>query len=332
MSKADRAIPLRERRPELASEASLDLSLVVPVYNEADVLDRFFAEIADVLRGVIENYEIICVNDGSSDTTPLLLMEHRRREPRIKVVHFSRNFGKEQAVSAGLALSRGHAVIPIDADLQDPPALIPRMIETWREGYDVVYGLRADRGDSFVKRTTSRLFWRCYNRLAPLQIPEEAGDFRLMSRRVTDAVNQMPEKNRFMKGLFAYVGYKTIGIAYRRPARAAGATKWNYWKLWNFALDGITGFSTVPLRVWSYFGLLVSSIALLYALFLIVRTWASGVDVPGYSSLMVVILFLSGVQLITLGIVGEYVGRIFQEIKGRPSYIIESKHGFDDEP
>ena len=309
----------------------VELSIVIPLYNEADALDTFLAAVEAVLEHEVESYELICVDDGSRDATPRLLMEHRRRDPRIKVVQLTRRFGKEQALSAGLALSRGRAVIPMDADMQDPPALIPRMLEKWREGYDVVYGVRADRQDGLFKRVTSRLFSRVYNRLAVLPIPEDTGDFRLMSRRVIDVVNQMPEKNRFMKGLFAYVGYNAVGIEYRRPVRAAGATKWTYWQLWNLALDGITGFSTVPLRIWSYFGFLVSSGALLYALFLILRAWVHGVDAPGYSSLMVTLLFFSGVQLLTLGLLGEYVGRILLESKDRQLYIIDSKHGFDDE-
>ena len=309
----------------------VELSIVVPLYNEADALDTFLAAVEVALGDEVESYELICVDDGSRDATPRTLMEHRRRDPRIKIVHLSRNFGKEQAICAGMALSRGRAVIPMDADMQDPPALIPRMLEKWREGYDVVYGVRADRQDGLLKRVTSRLFLRVYNRLAFLPIPEDTGDFRLMSRRVIDVVNQMPEKNRFMKGLVAYAGYKTVGVEYRRPARSAGATKYNYRYMWHHALDGITGFSTVPLRIWSYFGFLLSSGALLYALFLIFRTWVYGVEVPGYSSLMVTLLFFSGVQLITLGLIGEYLGRIFLEIKDRPFYIIESQHGFDDE-
>ena len=235
-------------------------------------------------------------------------------------------------MTAGLDAAHGDAVIPMDADLQDPPELVADFIAKWREGFDVVYGVRRSReSDSRVKRATARVFYRLFNRLTALPIPENTGDFRLMDRRVVSALRQLPERNRFMKGLFSWVGFRQTGIAYDRDARAAGRSKWNYWRLWNFALDGITGFSTVPLRLWSYAGAIVALIAFLYAAFLIARTIVLGVDVPGYASLMVVILFLGGVQLISLGVIGEYLGRLYHEAKQRPTYLVGRTYGLDED-
>ena len=309
----------------------MKLSIVVPMYNEAPGLGEFFARTEKALREVGGDYEIVCVNDGSRDDTLALLLERRRRDPRIKVVNLSRNFGKEHALCAGLSLCRGQAAIPMDADLQDPPELIPRLVEKWREGYDIVYCVRVSRtGESWAKRLTAHLFWRFYSRMADVSVPGNVGAFRLMSRRVVEAVNRLPEKQRFVKSLFDYVGYPAAQVEYQRPPRVAGETKWRDWRLWNLALDGIAASSTLPLRVWSYFGLVISGSAFCYAAFLVVRRLALGTDVPGYASLMVTILFLGGVQLITLGVLGEYLGRVFHEVRGRPTYIIESAHGFDD--
>ena len=311
-------------------ESGVLLSLVVPMFDEAQVLGEFFSRCEAALGG-LDDYEIVCVNDGSRDDTLARLLEHRARDSRIKVVNLSRNFGQQPALCAGLSLCRGQAVIVMDGDLQDPPELIPQLAEKWREGFDIVHCVRAGRSnEGFVKRLTSKLFWRFYNRLADVPV-QNLGYFRLMSRRVVNAVNALPEKQRFMRSLFSYVGYPSAQIAYQRPAREKGATKYRYWQLWNLALDAITAFSTLPLRMWSYVGLLISGSAFCYAAFLVLRKLLLGGDVPGYESLMVAILFLGGVQLITLGVLGEYIGRVFHEVKGRPVFIIESAHGFGEE-
>jgi glycosyltransferase involved in cell wall biosynthesis len=212
----------------------------------------------------------------------------------------------------------------MDVDLQDPPELIPRFLERWREGYDVVYGVRASRAsDTTSKRMTAGWFYRLFNRLSQTRIPENAGDFRLIDRRAADVLRGLPERNRFMKGLFAWVGFRSVGVPYERAPRAAGTTKWNYWRLWNFAIDGLVSFSTVPLRVWTYVGALVALCSFLYALIIVARVILFGIDVPGYASLMTVVLFIGGVQLLSLGVIGEYLGRLFVEVKGRPVYVVD---------
>ena len=310
---------------------AVELSLVVPMFDEAQGLDAFMTRVTGVLDATGMDYEIVCVNDGSRDDTLARLREHRRRDARVKVVNLSRNFGQEPALCAGLALCRGRAVVPIDADLQDPPELIPQLIEKWREGFDVVYAVRRSRaGEGVLKRATSSVFWRIHNALITVSIPANTGIFRLMSRRAVDALNALPEKQRFMKTLMSFAGFPAAEVAFERAPRTAGATKWPWGKMWTAALDGITAFSTLPLRVWSYVGLAVSVSAFAYAVFLVVSKLAYGGQVPGYASLMVVVLFLGGVQLITLGVLGEYLGRIFHEVKARPTYIIESTEGLDE--
>ena len=304
------------------------LSVVVPMFNEEEGADLFFNRIEPVLQSVTNDYEIICVDDGSNDMTLLHLTRHHIRDPRVKVVSLSRNFGKDTALSAGLDMSRGQAVIPIDADLQDPPELIPQMVAKWREGYEVVYATRAHRDtDDATKRLTAGLFYRIHNWMADVRIPDNTGDFRLMDRRVVDAVKNLPEKTRFMKGLFAWVGFKQTGIVYRREARAAGTTKWRYSKLWNFALDGITGASTVPLRIWTYFGVVIAMFTMGFALWLVLNTIINGSSVPGYASLMVAVLFLGSVNIVATGILGEYVGRIYSEVRNRPLYLVRETRG-----
>jgi len=307
-----------------------ELSVVTPVFNEAAGIDRFFERLTRVLERLGLSYEIVIVNDGSTDDTLARLLEHRARNPAIKVISLSRNFGKDIALSAGLDYAGGRAVIPIDADLQDPPELIEQMVARWREGHDVIYATRMRRpGDTWLKRTSARIFYRFFDTIADVPIPSDTGDFRLMDRRVVDVVVRLPERTRFMKGLFAWVGFKQTALYYEREERHAGGTKWNYWRLWNFAMDGITSFSSVPLKVWSYFGFLISLFAFLYAVVLAVRKLLHDVDVPGYTSLMVVVLFLGGIQLITLGILGEYMGRVYNEVKGRPLYVVRELYGFD---
>ncbi len=307
------------------------LSTIVPIYNEAGNISPFFDRLTKILDALGEPYEIICVDDGSSDESVALLVAERSRNPAIKIVRLSRNFGKELALTAGLDHAGGAAVVVIDADLQDPPELIPTLLAKWREGYDVVYARRTSRaGDNVAKRATASWFYRVYNRLADVGIPNDTGDFRLMDRRVIDALGQMPERNRFMKGLFSWVGFRQVAVDYEREPRAFGKSKWNYWRLWNLAIEGITSFSTAPLRVWSYVGVTFALLAIVYALFLVFRTILMGVDVPGYASLMVVVLFLGGINLITLGIFGEYLGRTYMEAKRRPLYLVRERHGLDE--
>lgn len=298
------------------------------MYNEEEGASLFFDRLEPVLRAITADYEIICVDDGSSDLTLLHLTRHHIRDPRVKVVSLSRNFGKDTALSAGLDHARGRAVIPIDADLQDPPELIVQMVAKWQEGYEVVYAKRSFRDtDDATKRITAGLFYRIHNWLADVRIPDNTGDFRLMDRRVVDAVKNLPEKTRFMKGLFAWVGFKQIGIEYRRQPRAAGTSKWRYWKLWNFALDGITGSSTAPLRIWTYVGLAVAALTMGFAAWIFIDTLVNGNAVPGYASLMIAILFLGSVNIVATGILGEYVGRIYFEVRNRPLYLVRETQG-----
>jgi len=247
------------------------------------------------------------------------------KDPRVAVIDLSRNFGKEIALTAGLDHASGEAVVVIDADLQDPPELIPELVEKWREGYDVVYARRTTRdGESFLKKSTAKLFYRFIQGVSRVQIPEDTGDFRLLSRRAVESLKQLRETHRFMKGLFAWIGYPQIAVNYRRDPRFAGQTKWNYWQLWNFALEGITSFTINPLKIATYLGLITSVGSFTYALFIIYKTFAFGDPVQGYPSLMVVILFLGGVQLMSLGVIGEYLGRMFNETKRRPLYFTNS--------
>ena len=310
---------------------SVELSVVVPLYNEEANINYLMERLLIVFDTLNTTYEIVCVNDGSRDNTLKLLVEYHERNPAIKVVNLSRNFGKEIALTAGIDYATGAAIIPIDADLQDPPELIAQLVAKWREGYDVVYATRRSRsGESWLKRFTANSFYKTITKMSPVPIPPNTGDFRLLDRQVVEAIKQLPERTRFMKGLFAWVGYKQTSILFDREPRFGGKTTWNYWKLWNFALDGITSFSLFPLKIWSYIGLVVSLISLLYASFLIMRTLILGIDVPGYASLMVAVLFFGGIQLITLGIIGEYLGRVYEEVKRRPLYFVRESYGFNN--
>ena len=306
------------------------LSLVVPMYNEEEALDGFFNRLQRVLSTITPSYEIVCVNDGSRDLTFARLRQVAERDDRIKIVNLSRNFGKEIALSAGLDHATGDAVIPIDADLQDPPEVIPLMVAKWRAGAKLVLAKRRDRSsDGWLKRLTANGAYWLFSKLTHPRIPQNVGDFRLMDRDVVNAIKRLPERSRFMKGLFAWIGYEAELVEYDREARSAGETKWNYWKLWNFALDGITSFSSLPLRIWSYLGFGVSLIAMAYLGFTIAKTVIFGLDVPGYASLMSVILFFNGVLLIGIGVIGEYLARIFTEVKARPLYIVSETIGID---
>lgn len=312
------------------SNASCDprngrLSIIVPVLNERDSLHPFIAQVIPHLESCIHAYEILFIDDGSSDDTLAQLKVLNQQDARIRYVSFSRNFGKEAALTAGLSYAEGDAVIPMDVDLQDPPELIPEFVRLWREeGYEMVYGVRTSRTeDSAAKRTTSSGFYRLFNRITHSPIPGNAGDYRLMSRRVVDVLLQLPERNRFMKGLYAWTGFKAKGVPYQRPSRHAGKSKFNFWKLWNFALDGLVGFSSLPLRVWSYIGGGVAIIAFVYMLGLIASVLVGGRDVPGYASLMSIVLFFGGMQLLSIGILGEYIARLFIEVKGRPLFVVQ---------
>jgi glycosyltransferase involved in cell wall biosynthesis len=310
--------PLKQRNYEPL------VSLVVPVFNEQEVLGIFLDRTSAVMEAAGLNYEYVFVNDGSSDQTLPALIALSAENSRIRVVDLSRNFGKEAALTAGIEHIRGNVMVPMDVDLQDPPELIPQFVDKWCAGYDVVYGVRTRRDeDSAAKRATAGWFYRLFNRLSPTHIPDNAGDFRLMDERVVSVLRQLPERNRFMKGLFSWVGFRSVGVPYERPARAAGETKWNFRKLWNFALDGIVSFSTVPLRVWSYVGAIVASLAVIYAIFIVTRVLLFGKDLEGYASLITVMLFLGGMQLFSLGVIGEYLGRLFLEAKGRPIYVVD---------
>lgn len=307
------------------------LSIVVPMHNESQNVQAFYDRVAGVLDGLGETWEIVCVNDGSRDDTLAQLTELHHRDPRVKVIDLSRNFGKEIALTAGLDHATGDAVIPIDADLQDPPELIPELLAKWREGYEVVNATRRSRqGETWVKKATANAFYRALEKMTSIRIPRNTGDFRLISRPAMDALRRLPERNRFMKGLFAWVGFRQATVYFDRHPRHAGVTTWNYWRLWNLALDGITSFSSLPLRIWSYLGAGIALCAFFYASFLILRTLFFGIDLPGYASIMVTILFIGGIQLIGLGVLGEYLGRIFEEVKQRPMYLIRESHGIGD--
>ena len=306
------------------------LSVVIPMFNEEEVLPVLFPRLRAVLDGLGETWEIVCVNDGSRDGTAAGLARARAEDPRIRFVNLARNFGKENALTAGLDYAQGRAVVPLDADLQDPPELIAEFLRLWREGYDVVYAVRnARNNDSWLKRNSAAAFYAVINRLSDVRIPPNAGDYRLMDRRVVDALKHLRETDRFMKGLFSWVGFRQTSVAYDRPARAAGKTKFNYLRLWTFALDGITGYSSVPLKISGYFGLLFALAAMSYGVYLLVNTLIWGNDVPGYASTMVAVVFMGGVQLIVLGILGEYLGRMYHEVKRRPLYIVDAAEGFE---
>ncbi|EYS89217.1 bactoprenol glucosyl transferase [Cupriavidus sp. SK-4] len=304
------------------------LSLVVPCYNESESISKFFASVIPVLESIdAMRFEIVLVNDGSSDDTLDKLIAYSRRDARVRVVDLTRNFGKEAALTAGLDEALGDAVIPMDADLQDPPSLIPELVMRWREGAEVVLAQRASRVcDSWLKRVTAGAYYRIHNKMSDQKLPVNVGDFRLMDRVVINALKQMPERRRFMKGLFAWVGYKTAIVRYERESRSAGHSKFSGWRLWNLALEGITSFSTIPLRSWTYIGILIALGAFCYGTFIVARTLILGIDVPGYASLLSVLLFLGGIQLIGLGVVGEYVGRIYDEAKGRPIYLVRRRY------
>lgn len=301
------------------------LTIVVPVYNEEDVFEEFYHRLSSVLQSIPMRAEIIVVNDGSRDGTLVILERLYEQDSRLAIVDLSRNFGKEIALTAGLHRASGDAVIVIDADLQDPPELIPALIAEWKKGFDVVYAQRLMRqGEGFIKKSTAHLFYRLMQHVGRVRIPEDTGDFRLLSRRATRALNSLNEQHRFMKGLFTWIGFPQKGVPYERDARHAGNTKWNYFGLFNLAIEGITSFTTGPLRVATFIGLVTATGAFVYGIYMITRTLFFGNPVPGYPSLIVIVLFLGGVQLTAIGIMGEYLGRIFNETKNRPLYFVNT--------
>lgn len=309
------------------------LTLIAPVKDEEEAIAPFLERVAPILDGLLADgaWEILFVDDGSEDNTLAAVLQAHGRDPRILALSLSRNFGKEAALTAGLDFARGQAVIPIDVDLQDPPEVIGAMLAKWREGHEVVYGVRTNRGtDSLPKRLTADLYYRAHNYLSSDKIPEHAGDFRLLDRAVVEIIRAMPERNRFMKGLFAWSGFRQAAVEYERAPRRVGKTKFRYWKLWTLALDGITSASTMPLRIWSYIGVVIAFLTFVYAVWVVVKTILFGSDVAGYPSLLVAILFFGGLQLISLGVLGEYVGRILIETKRRPLYVVRTKIGFDE--
>jgi glycosyltransferase involved in cell wall biosynthesis len=300
------------------------ISVIVPVYNEEESIDSFLDAMTPVLLHCGARHEIIFINDGSADRTLPLLIERAHQRPDIRAVNLSRNFGKEAAMTAGIDLAEGDAVVLIDVDLQDPPELLGHFVDAWKEGYDVVYGLRESRvADGKLKAFTAELFYTAFNRIAANPIPHNVGDFRLIDKRVVHALRRLPERGRFMKGLFAWVGYPSKAVPYARPARKLGQTKWNYWRLWNFALDGIVSFSSAPLRIWTYCGLLIALFAIAYATFILIDALFFGISVPGYASLIIVMLFSTAANLVSLGMIGEYISRLFVEAKQRPVYLLE---------
>lgn len=304
--------------------STMDLSIVIPMMNEEDGINSLFGRLFPTIDGMGLKFEVVCVNDGSTDNTIPALLSIQRNRPELVIVDLSRNFGKEAALTAGIAASSGAAVVPLDADLQDPPELISEMIERWKLGAEVVLAVRKERkSDTAFKRISASWFYRLINKVSEIEIPANAGDFRLMDRIVIEALMKLPERTRFNKGIFAWLGFKAETIYYDRSEREAGTTKWIYPKLWSFAIDGITSFSSLPLRIWSYVGAMIAIFSLMYGLLVIVRVLIfDSVDVPGYASLMTVTLFSCGITLIGLGVIGEYISRIFIEVKQRPVYIV----------
>lgn len=308
-----------------------EISVVVPVFNEAAGLPAFFARLRPVLAGLTDAYEIICVDDGSRDGSWDTLSRACAEFPEIRAVRLSRNFGKEVALTAGMRRAKGRAVVLIDADLQHPPELIETFVRHWRAGIEMVYAVRQTRdGDSPLRAMASRAFYAAFRRLANVRMPEGAGDFRLLDRRIVDALVVMPERARFMKGLYAWVGFSQLGVAYDPPPRETGISAFSFHRLVRFAVDALVSFSTLPLVACGYLGLLIAVPSLALAIFFVVRTFIFGIDVPGYASVIVAVLVLGGIQLLTLGLFGAYLGRVFEEVKRRPLYLERAVAGFAD--
>ncbi len=308
----------------------MNISIVTPLYNEAENLKEFYKRIISTLEQVTEKYEVIFVNDGSTDNTLQLASYIAQNDNRIKIIDLSRNFGKEIALTAGLDFSLGEAVIIIDADLQEPPELIAELVKKWQEGYDVVYAVRKKRGkEPLIKTVLAYLFYRIMKKISRTEIPADTGDYRLMSRQAVDALVKFREQHRFMKGLFSYIGFKQTGVPYKREQRHKGKSNINLIKLWNLAIDGITSFSFAPLQLASFTGFSIAVMSVIYAFYMIIKTILYGNPVPGYPSLIVAVTFLGGIQLLSLGIIGEYVARIYMESKNRPLYFVKNLKNFN---
>jgi polyisoprenyl-phosphate glycosyltransferase len=311
--------------------AGIELSVIVPVFNEADNVAELCSRLKPVLGRITPVWEIIFIDDGSRDGTLGQIRAENVADPRIRAISFSRNFGKEIALAAGLDHAEGQAVVIMDADMQHPPELIESFVAKWREGFAMVYAKRIDRAEEgAVRRGLANLFYRLFASFGEMPLPEGAGDFRLLDRRAVDALRGMGERARFSKGLYAWIGFPSIGVPFQVADRAHGMSKWSFRRLFRFAFDGITSFSTIPLRVWTYIGLVISLMSIASALYFVVRTLIFGTDLPGYPSLMVSVMFFSGIQLMSLGIIGEYIGRIFAEVKRRPLYLVAERIGLDD--
>jgi glycosyltransferase involved in cell wall biosynthesis len=305
-------------------------SIVVPVYNEAEVLPALYDRLTRVLEGMLEPYEIIFVNDGSQDDSPLLLRDFQAKDQRVKFLSLSRNFGHQIAITAGLDYSSGQAAIVMDADLQDPPEVIPQLVEQWHKGYDIVFAVRAERqGDGLFKRATAAIFYRLFRHMSATEIPLDAGDFRLMSRRAVEALRSIRERNRFIRGLAGWIGFRQTSVTFVRDVRQAGITKYPFRKMLRFALNGLMSFSLIPLQLAIYLGFLISSLGFFYIAYAIGLKLFTDRVVLGWTSVMVAVLFLGGVQLISLGIIGEYIGRIYDEVKQRPLYVVDETKGFE---
>jgi len=316
--------------PAVARGEEPVLSLVIPCYNEGSNVEALFARLVPALEALGLSWEVVCINDGSRDDTLDRLTAVHRRDARVRVIDLSRNFGKEAALSAGLAFANGQAVVPMDADLQHPPETLVELVAKWREGFDVVYAVRDQRiGQSLASRFFARAFYWLFDRLSEVPLPREAGDFRLLDRKVVDVINAMPERSRFMKGIFAWVGFRQTGVVYTQAERQGGEVKQSFSKLLSLAFNGLAAFSNFPLRVWGYVGAAVSGLAFIYIVIRLIKTLIWGIDVPGYESIIVVVLFLGGIQLLTLGVIGDYLGRVFTEVKGRPLYVVRTALGFE---
>lgn len=306
------------------------LSIILPFHNEGAGVRDIIARLTQLFETQSIDAEILCIDDGSTDDTYARLKEERSRDARVKIVRFARNFGKEAALTCGLHMAKGHAAVTMDSDLQHPPEVIPELIKAWENGAKMVYAVRQSRDtDGFFRTLLSKLFYVVFTKIAEIKMPEGAGDFRLLDRAVIDAVNALPERARFMKGLMTWVGFDYALVPFNVEPRVTGHTNWNLFKLVRFAFDGISSFSTLPLRIWTWFGSVISLFALGYGIFLTARTLVWGIDVPGYASLMTGMLFLGGVQLLSLGIIGEYLARVVAEVKARPLYLIAASDGFD---
>ncbi|MEO1264308.1 MAG: glycosyltransferase family 2 protein [Pseudomonadota bacterium] len=320
------ALPAHRARPRVP-----DVTILIPVFNEAEALSPLLIRVKPILDRLKISWRILFVDDGSRDQTFARLKTLADADPRIAGISFSRNFGKEIAIAAGLRHASGDAVIIMDADLQHPPEVLEAFLDRWREGHDIVYGQRLTREtDAALHRFFARVFYRLYNALVETDIPKGAGDFRLLDRRAVDAMNRLSETSRFNKGLFSWIGFKSVGVPFTVEERQTGQSKWSFRRLSSFALDGLTSFSTVPLRVWSLVGAAISLIAMVYAIIVLTRTLVFGVDVPGFPSLIISVMFFSGIQLMSLGVIGEYLGRVYEEVKARPLYIVADHFGLED--